>query len=55
MNQGSRPHSSADPEPVVIGPATESDLPAIVGVLNDAIVNSNANPYHPAHKRCRAA
>ena len=42
MNQGARPHSSADPEPVVIGPATESDLPAIVGVLNDAIVNSNA-------------
>lgn len=42
MNQGARPHSSADPEPVVIGPATESDLPAIVDVLNDAIVNSNA-------------
>ena len=26
----------------MIGPATESDLPAIVDVLNDAIVNSNA-------------
>jgi phosphinothricin acetyltransferase len=42
MNQGTSPHSSADPEPVAIGPATESDLPAIVDVLNYAIVNSNA-------------
>jgi phosphinothricin acetyltransferase len=42
MNQGTSPHSSADPVPVAIGPATESDLPAIVDVLNYAIVNSNA-------------
>jgi phosphinothricin acetyltransferase len=42
MNQGTSPCSSAGPEPVVIGPATESDLPAIVDILNYAILNSNA-------------
>jgi L-amino acid N-acyltransferase YncA len=42
MNQGISAHSSADPEPVEIGPGTEDDLPAIVDILNYAIVNSNA-------------
>jgi phosphinothricin acetyltransferase len=42
MNQGISAHSSAGPEPVEIGPGTEDDLPAIVDILNYAIVNSNA-------------
>jgi hypothetical protein len=42
MDQETRAPSSADPETVVVGAATESDLPAIVDVLNYAIVSSNA-------------
>jgi phosphinothricin acetyltransferase len=42
MDQETSASSSVGPETVVIGPATESDLPAIVDVLNYAIVNSNA-------------
>jgi phosphinothricin acetyltransferase len=41
-NQGTKGHSSAHPGPVEIGPGTEDDLPAIVGILNHAVVNSNA-------------
>src|SRR6267154_5722600 len=48
MNQGTSAHSSGDPESVAIGPGTKDDLPAIVDILNYAIVNSNATlTTHP--------
>jgi phosphinothricin acetyltransferase len=31
-----------DPEPITVGPGREDDLPAIAGILNDAILTSNA-------------
>jgi phosphinothricin acetyltransferase len=47
MNQGTST-SSANPESVAIGPGAEGDLPAIVDILNYAIVNSNATlTTHP--------
>jgi phosphinothricin acetyltransferase len=47
VNQGTST-SSADPESVAIGPGAEGDLPAIVDILNYAIVNSNATlTTHP--------
>jgi phosphinothricin acetyltransferase len=39
---GNQPALTTDPETVVIGSATESDLPALVDLLNYAILNSNA-------------
>ncbi len=42
MNPGTSADSSADPGAVAIAPGTEDDLPAIVDILNHAIVNSNA-------------
>lgn len=42
INQGTSSFSSADPHPIVIGPGTEDDLPAIVAILNYTIVNSDA-------------
>jgi phosphinothricin acetyltransferase len=42
MSQGTSVHSSADTDPVEIGPGTEDDLPTIVDILNYTIVNSNA-------------
>ncbi len=42
MSQDANPDSSAGLEPVAIGAGAEDDLPAIVDILNDAIVNSNA-------------
>lgn len=42
MNQGTSSFPAADPHPVEIGPGTEDDLPAIVAILNYAIVNSDA-------------
>jgi phosphinothricin acetyltransferase len=31
-----------DPQPITVGPGTEDDLPGIAGILNDAILTSNA-------------
>jgi len=42
MSQGTSPFASAGPYPVEIGPGTEDDLPAMVDILNDTIVNSDA-------------
>jgi phosphinothricin acetyltransferase len=42
MTRETSTHSSAEPESAVIGAGTEDDLPAIVDILNYAIVNSNA-------------
>jgi len=42
MNQRISTFSVADPPPVEIGPGTESDLPAIVAILNYTIANSDA-------------
>src|SRR5215469_13641275 len=42
MNQRISTFSVADPPPVEIGPGAESDLPAIVAILNYTIANSDA-------------
>jgi phosphinothricin acetyltransferase len=42
MSEVTRSFSAGDPHPVEIGPGTEDDLPAIVAILNETIVNSNA-------------
>lgn len=40
--RGPRAHSSADGDPVEIGPGSEDDLPAIADILNYTIMNSDA-------------
>jgi phosphinothricin acetyltransferase len=47
MTRETSTHSSAEPESAVIGAGTEDDLPAIVDILNYAIVNSNASLTGP--------
>jgi hypothetical protein len=42
MNEETSTFSSADPHAVEIGPGTESDLAAIVAILNYPIANSDA-------------
>jgi len=42
MSRDAQMSSSAALEPVTVGPGREEDLPAIVDILNYAIVNSNA-------------
>jgi len=42
MSRDARQHSSAAVEPLVVEPGREDDLPAITGILNYTIMNSNA-------------
>ncbi len=42
MSHDAREYPSAGPEAVIIEPGREDDLPAIVDILNYAIMNSNA-------------
>jgi phosphinothricin acetyltransferase len=42
MSHDAREYPPAGPEPVIIEPGSEDDLPAIVDILNYTIMNSNA-------------
>lgn len=42
MSHDAQAYSSAGPQPVIIEPGGADDLPAIVGILNYTIMNSNA-------------